>query len=186
MRSALVTGITGQDGAYLAQLLLDKGYRVVGLHRRSSTTNTWRLEELGVLDRIELVEGDLGDSSSLEAAVEKAEPDEVYNLAAQSFVASSWGHSRSVRPMSQQWAFCACWRLLGELTREYVFIRRRAVRCLARWRRLLSERRHPSTHAVLMACQRSLATGSRGTTGRAMECMPAMGSCSTMSRRSGG
>lgn len=61
MRNALVTGITGQDGAYLAQLLLDKGYRVVGLHRRSSTTNTWRLQELGVLDKIELVEGDLGD-----------------------------------------------------------------------------------------------------------------------------
>lgn len=91
MRNALVTGITGQDGAYLAQLLLDKGYRVVGLHRRSSTTNTWRLQELGVLDKIELVEGDLGDSSSLEAAIENAEPDEVYNLAAQSFVASSWG-----------------------------------------------------------------------------------------------
>ncbi|HNW84905.1 MAG TPA: GDP-mannose 4,6-dehydratase [Candidatus Cryosericum sp.] len=91
MRSALVTGITGQDGAYLAQLLLTKGYRVVGLHRRSSTTNTWRLQELGVLDRIELVEGDLGDSSSLAAAIETAEPDEVYNLAAQSFVAASWG-----------------------------------------------------------------------------------------------
>jgi GDPmannose 4,6-dehydratase len=91
MRNALVTGITGQDGAYLAQLLLEKGYRVVGLHRRSSTTNTWRLQELGVLDKIELVEGDLGDSSSLEAAIENAEPDEVYNLAAQSFVASSWG-----------------------------------------------------------------------------------------------
>lgn len=91
VRNALVTGITGQDGAYLAQLLLDKGYRVVGLHRRSSTTNTWRLQELGVLDKIELVEGDLGDSSSLEAAIDNAEPDEVYNLAAQSFVASSWG-----------------------------------------------------------------------------------------------
>lgn len=91
MRNALVTGITGQDGAYLARLLLDKGYRVVGLHRRSSTTNTWRLQELGVLDRIELVEGDIGDSSSLAAAIDRAEPDEVYNLAAQSFVASSWG-----------------------------------------------------------------------------------------------
>jgi GDPmannose 4,6-dehydratase len=91
MRSALVTGITGQDGAYLAQLLLSKDYRVVGLHRRSSTTNTWRLQELGVLDKIELVEGDLGDSSSLAAAIDAAEPDEVYNLAAQSFVASSWG-----------------------------------------------------------------------------------------------
>jgi GDPmannose 4,6-dehydratase len=91
MRNALVTGITGQDGAYLARLLLDKGYRVVGLHRHSSTTNTWRLEELGVLDEIELVEGDLGDTSSLAAAIDNAEPDEVYNLAAQSFVASSWG-----------------------------------------------------------------------------------------------
>lgn len=91
MRNALVTGITGQDGAYLAQLLLDKGYRVVGLHRRSSTTNTWRLQQLGVLDKIELVEGDLGDTSSLETAIDNAEPEEVYNLAAQSFVPSSWG-----------------------------------------------------------------------------------------------
>jgi len=91
MRNVLVTGITGQDGAYLARLLLDKGYRVVGLHRRSSTTNTWRLQQLGVLDKIELVEGDLGDTSSLETAIDNAEPEEVYNLAAQSFVPSSWG-----------------------------------------------------------------------------------------------
>ncbi|NPD66206.1 GDP-mannose 4,6-dehydratase [Lichenicola cladoniae] len=92
MRTALVTGITGQDGAYLAALLLEKGYRVVGMARRSASADmvSARLRWLGVLDRIELVDGDLLDLSSLIRIVNSVEPDEVYNLAAQSFVAASW------------------------------------------------------------------------------------------------
>lgn len=91
-RTALVTGITGQDGAYLAELLLAKGYRVVGMARRSASADmvSARLRWLGVLDRVELVDGDLLDLSSLIRIVQQAEPDEVYNLAAQSFVAASW------------------------------------------------------------------------------------------------
>ena len=91
-RTALVTGITGQDGAYLAELLLAKGYRVVGMARRSASADmvSARLRWLGVLDRVELVDGDLLDLSSLIRIVQRAEPDEVYNLAAQSFVAASW------------------------------------------------------------------------------------------------
>jgi GDPmannose 4,6-dehydratase len=91
-RTALVTGITGQDGAYLAELLLTKGYRVVGMARRSASADmvSARLRWLGVLDRVELVDGDLLDLSSLIRIVQQAEPDEVYNLAAQSFVAASW------------------------------------------------------------------------------------------------
>jgi GDPmannose 4,6-dehydratase len=87
-RRALITGITGQDGSYLAELLLDKGYQVFGLVRRSSTINFERIAHLQ--DRIELVPGDLLDPSSLISALQKAEPDEVYNLASQSFVPTSW------------------------------------------------------------------------------------------------
>ncbi len=87
-RKALITGITGQDGSYLAEFLLGKNYRVCGLVRRSSTINFERIAHLQ--DEIELIPGDLLDESSLIAALRKAEPDEVYNLAAQSFVPTSW------------------------------------------------------------------------------------------------
>ena len=87
-KSALITGITGQDGSYLAEFLLARGYDVYGLIRRLSTPNISRIEH--ILDKIELVEGDLTDQSSLDNAMRTARPDEVYNLAAQSFVATSW------------------------------------------------------------------------------------------------
>ncbi len=89
-KTALITGITGQDGAYLAQLLLKKGYAVHGLLARRSTDSTWRLKELGVWDDVQFINGDMTDTSSLMRVVEKARPTEVYNLAAQSFVGSSW------------------------------------------------------------------------------------------------
>ena len=92
MPSALITGITGQDGAYLAELLLGCGYTVYGLLRRSASSDVIgeRLRWIGVLDRIELIDGDLTDLSSLIRVVERTKPDEIYNLAAQSFVAASW------------------------------------------------------------------------------------------------
>jgi GDPmannose 4,6-dehydratase len=90
MKTALITGITGQDGAYLAKLLLEKGYKVFGLIARRSTCTTWRLEFLNIRERVELIEGDLTDLSSLIRAIGKSKPNEVYNLAAQSFVATSW------------------------------------------------------------------------------------------------
>ncbi len=85
-----MTGISGQDGAYLAKFLLAKGYRVFGLLARRASSTTWRLEELEILDRVHLLEGDLGDFSSLLSALKESQPDEVYNLAAQSFVGTSW------------------------------------------------------------------------------------------------
>src|SRR5918911_779195 len=88
MPTALITGITGQDGSYLAELLLEKGYRVVGVVRRSSTTPYERIAH--IVDRIEFVSADLLDQHSLVEAVAACEPDEVYNLAAQSFVQTSW------------------------------------------------------------------------------------------------
>jgi GDPmannose 4,6-dehydratase len=91
-KKALVTGITGQDGAYLAQLLLSEGYEVHGLARRSSTSdvNLSRLEWLGIQDKVTIVDGDLLDLSGLIRTLQEIKPDEVYNLAAQSFVRSSW------------------------------------------------------------------------------------------------
>ena len=88
MPTALITGITGQDGSYLAELLLSKGYRIVGMSRRTSTLNFERISHFQ--DDISLVQGDLHDQSSLVSILEEFEPDEVYNLAAQSFVPTSW------------------------------------------------------------------------------------------------
>src|SRR4030081_1228099 len=88
MRPALITGITGQDGSYLAEFLLAKGYRVVGIVRRSSTTPYERISHL--IDRVELLSADLLDQTSLTDAVHETNPDEIYNLAAQSFVQTSW------------------------------------------------------------------------------------------------
>lgn len=88
MKKALITGITGQDGSYLAEFLLDKGYKVYGLTRRTSTVNNERIAH--IQDKITLVQGDLLDQSSLASAILESEPEEVYNLAAQSFVKTSW------------------------------------------------------------------------------------------------
>ncbi len=88
MPTALITGITGQDGSYLAEFLLAKGYRVVGIVRRSSTTPYERIAHL--IDKVELVSADLLDQTSLTDAVAEFKPDEIYNLAAQSFVQTSW------------------------------------------------------------------------------------------------
>lgn len=89
-KRALITGITGQDGAYLSQLLLGKGYEVYGILARRSSDTLWRLRELGVEQEVRLLDGDLTDLSSLIRALEASRADEVYNLGAQSFVGSSW------------------------------------------------------------------------------------------------
>lgn len=88
MKRALITGVTGQDGSYLAEFLLEKGYEVFAIRRRTSTPNFENVEHIA--DRIEWIDGDLTDLSSLIRAVEVSQPDEVYNLAAQSYVATSW------------------------------------------------------------------------------------------------
>jgi GDPmannose 4,6-dehydratase len=88
LKTALVTGVTGQDGSYLAELLLEKGYKVVGMVRRTSTTNFERIRH--IQDKLVLVQGDLLDQVSLVDALKEHRPDEIYNLAAQSFVPTSW------------------------------------------------------------------------------------------------
>ena len=89
-KHALITGITGQDGAYLAKLLLEKNYEVYGLIARRGTDTQGRLRELGIADQVRLLDGDLIDLSSMIRAMEKSQAEEVYNLGAQSFVATSW------------------------------------------------------------------------------------------------
>lgn len=89
-KRALITGITGQDGAYLSRFLLDKGYEVYGTYRRLSTPNFWRLQALDVFEKVKLIPADLLDASSMVEAIKIASPDEVYNLAAQSFVGASF------------------------------------------------------------------------------------------------
>ncbi len=92
MKTAIITGMTGQDGAYLAELLLHKGYAVYGTYRRTSSVNFWRIEELGIQNHpnLHLVEYDLTDLGASIALVQKVQPDEIYNLAAQSFVGVSF------------------------------------------------------------------------------------------------
>ncbi len=90
LKKALITGITGQDGAYLAQFLLKKNYQVYGLVARRTSDSLWRLRELNIESAIQFINGDMIDSASLVRAMEVSEADEVYNLAAQSFVGTSW------------------------------------------------------------------------------------------------
>jgi len=95
LRSALITGITGQDGAYLAELLLKKNYNVFGTYRRISTPSFWRLQHLGVQNRVKLIPADLTDTGSIINAILQSDPDEVYHLAAQSFVEASFDQPSS-------------------------------------------------------------------------------------------
>jgi GDPmannose 4,6-dehydratase len=90
MKHALITGITGQDGAYLARSLLNKGYEVYGTYRRLSTPNFWRLEYLNIFDKVNLIPADLSDTGSLVETLKISEPNEIYHLAAQSFVGASF------------------------------------------------------------------------------------------------
>ena len=90
LKTALITGITGQDGAYLAKFLLDKGYKVYGTYRRLSTPNFWRLHALDIIKKVNLISFDLLDQSSMINILQKIKPDEIYNLAAQSFVGASF------------------------------------------------------------------------------------------------
>jgi len=94
MKTALITGILGQDGAYLAKFLLEKGYRVVGIMRRYSVPNFENLKYLDILGKVELISADMIDECSLINVIKSVKPDEVYNLAAQSFVGDSWDQAR--------------------------------------------------------------------------------------------
>jgi GDP-D-mannose dehydratase len=126
--------ISGQDGAYLAQLLVDRDYPVYGAYRRTSSTNFWRIAELGVLEHpnLRLVEYDLTDFGSALRLLETTDADEIYNLAAQSFVSVSFDQ-RSPPPRSPGSVRLTCWRRCARSIRLAGSTRRRRRRCSARW-----------------------------------------------------
>ena len=112
MKKALITGITGQDGSYLAEFLLEKGYEVHGIVRRASISNTARIDHLIEKNAITLHDGDLSDSSGLIRLVGEIKPDEIYNLLHRATFRSP-SMLLSTPVMWTHWAFCACWRPSG-------------------------------------------------------------------------
>ena len=145
MQIALITGITGQDGSYLAELLLEKGYEVHGIVRRSSLINTHRIDH--IYDQITLHYGDLTDSGNLISLVQKIKPTEVYNLAAMSHVKVSFEMPEYVGEVDAlghcvSWMLFVCWIILASSTRHL------PVNCMDWCKRGPSrERPHPSIHA---------------------------------------
>lgn len=115
MKRAFITGVNGQDGAYLSQLLLDKGYQVHGLIRRSSTNNTERLKELEHNPHFILHYGDMTDSTNLIRLIGQLHPEEIYNLAAQSHVAVSF-ETQNTQPMQMRLGHCAFWKPSASIT----------------------------------------------------------------------
>jgi len=174
-KTALVTGITGQDGSYLAELLLREGYRVVGMTRRTSTEVHERIEH--IVDDVEIVSGDLLDQSSITSIVSDVRPNEIYNLAAQSFVPASWS-----QPV-----------LTGEFTALGVTRVLEAIRqvdpSIRFYQASSSEmfgKRRPSIRAAPMASPKFTDTGSPSTTASLTVSTPAAESASITNRRGAG
>ena len=150
-KKAFITGITGQDGSYLAEFLLQKGYEVHGLVRRSSVENTSRIKELIQSKEITLHEGDMTDACGLLQIIRAIDPDEIYNLAAQSHVQSSFEsplYSCDVDAMGVL-RILDIVHTLG-LIKHAVYIRHRPRSCMERWRQCLRMRTHHFIHTVLM------------------------------------
>src|SRR5579863_3191074 len=190
MKRALITGITDQDGAYLAELLLDKGYEVHGIKRRASSFNTDRIDHLyqdpherGV--RLHLHYGDLTDASNLIRIIQQVQPDEIYNLAAQSHVGVSFetpeytANSDAVGTLRVLEAI----RILGlgERTRFY---QASTSEMFGKVQEVPQRETTPFYPRSPYGAARCMPSGSRSITARPMACMPATASCSTTNRRS--
>ena len=182
-KRALITGITGQDGSYLAELLLEEGYEVHGMVRRASTEKFDRIEHLR--DRITLHQGDLLDQRSLVDTLRAARPDEIYNLAAMSFVALSW-----VQPtLTAEFTGVGVTRMLEamrEACPEARFYQASSSEMFGKVREVPQTRGRRSTRARPTASRRSTATSSRSTTASPTTCTRRAGSSSTTSRRAAG
>ena len=187
---ALITGITGQDGAYLAELLLEKGYVVHGVKRRSSSFNTGRIEHLyedphNADARFHLHYGDMTDSTNLIRIVQEVQPDEVYNLAAQSHVMVSFEtpeYTANADGLGTLRLLEAI-RILGMEKSAAASIRRRPPSCTAWSARSRSGRRRHSTPARLMPRPSSTPIGSWSIIAKPMACTPPTASSSTMKAR---
>ena len=188
-KTALITGVTGQDGAYLARLLLAKGYRVHGIKRRSSSFNTARIDEIyedpHVPDpQLTLHYGDLTDSTNLIRIVQETQPDEIYNLAAQSHVAVSFetpeytANSDAIGTLRLLEAI----RILG-LEQKTRFYQASTSELYGLVQEVPQRETTPFYPRSPMPRPSSMPTGSRSTTAKPMACMPATGSCSTTRAR---
>ena len=157
-KRALITGIRGQDGAYLARLLLEKGYEVYGADRRSGAGSNWRMAELGITDKLQILFMDLLEMTNIMRTIETIKPDEVYNLAAQSFVSPSFEQPMVTTEINANGVL----RLL-EAIRVYnpkaKFYQAPPAKCLEKFRRLLRQRKPRFIPAAPMALQSFTATG---------------------------
>ncbi len=186
---ALVTGITGQDGAYLAEFLLSKGYIVHGIKRRSSSFNTGRIEHIyqdphESNQRFILHYGDMTDSTNLIRIVQESKPDEIYNLAPRAMCGSP-SRRRNTPPMPTASARCGFWKPSASLglRRPRASTRPRPRSFTALSRKCRSARPRPSIRAAPMRRPSSIPTGSWSITARPMACMPPTASCSTTKAR---
>lgn len=160
MKKALITGITGQDGSYLAELLISKNYEVHGIVRRSSVSNTERIDHLIAENAVTLHDGDLSDSSSIIRIVNEVRPDEIYNLAAQSHVQVSFDAAEytgdvdalGVLRILEQY-ICSAWINPAE------FIRHLLLNFSAKWKSVHKAKQHHFTHTAHMQLQSSMAIG---------------------------
>ena len=182
MKRALITGVTGQDGSYLAELLLSKGYEVHGIKRRSSSFNTDRVNHIfNTSKNFTMHYGDLTDATNLIRIIQMVQPDEIYNLGAQSHVKVSFetpeytANSDAIGTLRMLEAL----RILGM---EHVkFYQASTSEMYGLYRRILSLRRLLSIHVHPTVWQNCMHTGSRRTIVSPMACLPALVSCSTMS-----
>ena len=172
-KRALVTGITGQDGSYLAELLLDKGYEVFGLTRRLSADNYWRIAH--IRDRVTLLPGDLLDQLSLIRVLERVRPHELYNLAAMSFVPASWDQPMLTGEFNSQGVTRVLEAMRAGRSGDPVLPGVLVARCSARSARCRRANRRRSTRAAPTASPRSSPTTSRSTIARATTSSPRSG-----------
>jgi len=175
-KTALITGITGQDGSYLAEFLLEKSYKVVGMVRRTSTINFDRLKHFQ--DDVEIVQGDLLDQMSLVDILQDVEPDEVYNLAAQSFVPISWKQP----VLTGEFTALGVTRVLDAIrivNPKIKFYQASSSEMFGKVHEVPQTEKTPFYPAALMGWPKYMDTGSRSTIEKAMISSPAPAFCST-------
>ena len=163
MKNALITGITGQDGSYLAELLLEKGYNVYGIMRRKSVVDYGNVEH--IKDKINFIYADMTDIVSLINAMKISQADEVYNLAAQSFVKTSWEQPIATADIDALGVIhmLEAIRIVKPNAR---FIRLQQVRCLVLFRKCLKVKQLHSTHEALMVLPNYMVTGLQKLSGK--------------------
>lgn len=183
---ALITGVTGQDGSYLAEFLLEKGYEVHGIKRRASSFNTERVDHIyqdphTCNPKFHLHYGDLSDTSNLTRILREVQPDEVYNLGAMSHVAVSLSH-QNIPQTLMRWVRCACWRRSASSVwkRKPVSIRLPPLNCTVWCRKFRRKKPRRSTRDLRMRSPNCTPTGSPLTTANPMACTPVTVFSSTM------